>query len=206
MSIPESLAGQVLLLAFDPDKQRLTARPWLGYLLRAAVLADLRGRRVVDDRDQRVRVIGSTPQNPALALACQEISASRPRTWAAWIRRGRRATEDSVIEELAAARFIAIDRGRRPWSRPRFHITDPRVLSRLRDRVSAVLRSAQGPARVPPNDAALIAILAVGDVRTALPKARIADHADRVAGLTERSEPIARALKRALNAAKSAGS
>ena len=40
----------------------------------------------------------------------------------------------------------------------------------------------------------------------ALPKTKITEYANRVAALTERSEPIARALKHALNAAKSAAS
>ena len=71
MTIPDGLAGQVFLLAYDTEKQRLTVRPWLGYLLRAAALADLRGRRIVDDQDRRVRVQAVPPavQPGALAAA-----------------------------------------------------------------------------------------------------------------------------------------
>jgi Golgi phosphoprotein 3 (GPP34) len=207
MTIPDGLAGQVFLLAYDTDKHRLTVRPWLGYLLRAAALADLRGRRMIDDQDRRVRVLAVPPaSSPVLWRLHREIAQDRPRTWAAWIRRDRRGTEDAVIEDLATAGFIVVDRPRRLWSRPRFHLADPRVLTRLRDRAAAILRSTEPPSRVPPNDAALIAILAVGDVRVALPKTKIKEYANRVAALTDRSEPIAQALKHALNAAKSAAS
>jgi hypothetical protein len=36
---PESLPGQLYLLAYDPRKERLTARTQLGYLMRAAAQA-----------------------------------------------------------------------------------------------------------------------------------------------------------------------
>jgi hypothetical protein len=41
MELPESLPARVYLLAYDRRRQRLTARPQLGFLLRAAAMADL---------------------------------------------------------------------------------------------------------------------------------------------------------------------
>jgi hypothetical protein len=148
----------------------------------------------------------ATPANPVLATLRQEISDDRPRSWAALIRRNRRATEDAVIADLADGGWIVIDRPRRMWMRPRFRVTDPRVLSQLHERLATVLRSTEPIKRVPVNDAALVALLAVGEVRVALPKTTIGEYARRIDALTERVEPIPKALKRALNAAKSAAS
>ncbi len=41
MELPESLPARLYLLAYDRRRQRLTARPQLGFLLRAAAMADL---------------------------------------------------------------------------------------------------------------------------------------------------------------------
>ena len=49
---PESLPAQLYLLAYDPRRERLTARTQLGYLMRAAALTDLRlGGHIADQED-----------------------------------------------------------------------------------------------------------------------------------------------------------
>ena len=101
----------------------------------------------------------------------QEIAEDRPRSWAALIRRDRRGHRGRGDRRTwPTAGWIVVDRPRRLWSRPRFHIADPRVLSRLHERVAAMLRSAEPTNAGAANDAALVALLAVGEVRVALPK------------------------------------
>lgn len=67
LKFPESLAARLFILAYDPQRGRLTARSKLGKVLRAAVLVDtrdtLRASRLVsrvDLRDASVVVLAST--------------------------------------------------------------------------------------------------------------------------------------------------
>ena len=54
---PESLPTQLYLLAYDPRKERMTARTQLGYLMRAAALTDLRLSGHVTDEGRKMRVV-----------------------------------------------------------------------------------------------------------------------------------------------------
>src|SRR3982074_3643993 len=49
MKPPESLPSELFLLAYDTRKRRLTARAQLGYVVRAAALADLLRGNLVDE-------------------------------------------------------------------------------------------------------------------------------------------------------------
>ncbi|MFD0662289.1 GPP34 family phosphoprotein [Thermocatellispora tengchongensis] len=73
----ESLARSAFLLAFDLRKGKLTQRGGLGYLLRAATLAELLLAGNLEDDSGKARV--SPPRPPSRAL-CGPWSGSRFRT------------------------------------------------------------------------------------------------------------------------------
>jgi Golgi phosphoprotein 3 (GPP34) len=81
MELPESLPARLYLLAYDRRRQRLTARTQLGYVLRAAALADLELRGNLTDQDGKARVAGDrVVADPVLDAVLQEIAGSRPRS------------------------------------------------------------------------------------------------------------------------------
>jgi hypothetical protein len=86
----------------------------------------------------------------------------------------------------------------------RLAIRDPRVLSRLTERLRVTIQGSSPIARVDENDAALVALAAVGQLRVAISKSQAREYAVRIAALTARTEPIAGALRHTLQAAKSA--
>jgi hypothetical protein len=76
---PESLPGQLYLLAYDPRKERLTARTQLGYLMRAAALTELRLRGHIADEGRKVRVTNpGGVADPVLGAVLREVADSRP--------------------------------------------------------------------------------------------------------------------------------
>ncbi|TDO68297.1 Golgi phosphoprotein 3 GPP34 [Kribbella sp. VKM Ac-2571] len=60
---PDSLAARVFLLAYDPERGRLTARSKLGKVLRAAVLIDLQLNGNIEDDGGRARVTTPEPRS-----------------------------------------------------------------------------------------------------------------------------------------------
>lgn len=114
-TLPATLPERLYLPTYDRGRERLTARTWAGYLLRAGALAESRSRGLVQERD------GSSPI-----------------------------------------------------------------------------------ARVDENDAALVALAAVGQLRAAISKSQAREYAGRIAALAARTEPIAGALRHTVRSAKSA--
>lgn len=136
---PNSLAARVFLLAYDPERGRLTARSKLGKVLRAAVLVDLQLNGLIDDEDGRARVAtpgsrptgsgatrsrssgsasgsrsvgsgsASAPVDPVVAGVLEELRAVGPRRWRHWIDRRGGATVRQVRDELARAHLIRVE-------------------------------------------------------------------------------------------------
>jgi hypothetical protein len=76
---PESLPGRLYLLAYDPRKERLTARTQLGYPMRAAALTEVRLRGHIADEGRKVRVTNpGGVADPVLGAVLREVADSRP--------------------------------------------------------------------------------------------------------------------------------
>jgi hypothetical protein len=136
---PDSLAARVFLLAYDPERGRLTARSKLGKVLRAAVLIDLQLNGNIEDDKGRARVttpgprstgsrsVGSgsasrstgsgsagsgsvpPPVDPVVAAVLEELRAVGPRRWRHWIDRRAGVTVRQVRDELARAHLIKVE-------------------------------------------------------------------------------------------------
>jgi len=194
---PESLPAQLYLLAYDPRKERLTARTQLGYLMRAAALTELRLGGHIADEGRRVRVANpGGVADPVLAGVLREVADSRPRSWTSWVRRGDRRTRRAVRDQLATGGWIRVEPRRVLGIFPTTRITirDPLVIARLTDRLGAALRGSDPE----PRAAALVALAAAGELRTVLPRAKAREYKRRIADLSERTGPAVPALRRVI--------
>ena len=196
MALPASLAQRVFLLAHDPAKGRPRFGTELGAMLRAAALADLYLHgHLVDERGRAANDVRRPNQDPVLEALFDEIASSRLRRWQSWIGRGQRATVAAVRQQLSDGGWIRVEQHRVLGLFPAVRVTirDPRVRKELLDRVGSALKKPVG--RVDPADAALVAIVAAGDLGIVLDRRARREGKRRIKELTEVSGPIAPALR-----------
>ncbi len=201
---PATLPAKLYLLAWDPDRQRLSNRDNLGYLLRGAILADLSLRGCVRDEDGNVRASGTKRTGDrVLDDMLREIGADRPRGWGARVRRRAGATLVAVEDQLVAAGVVAVDVRRvlGLFPRRRATVTEPAA---LRASVREVALGDRPVSSVSDADAALVALVATADLRTVLSRRERKDNAERVAACTERGGKAAPALHKVLRSVRAA--
>ncbi|WP_201761378.1 MULTISPECIES: GOLPH3/VPS74 family protein [unclassified Nonomuraea] len=194
----ESLPQAAFLLAFDLRKGRLADRGELGYLLRAAALAELLvAGNLTDDAGRARAVVAPVDPGPLQAAVWEQIANSPPRSWRQWIRKDRAGAFRLVRDELAAARLIRVER-RRVLLFPVERITPrkPYLSRRLAERVS---RAASGgrPANRLDRDVRILAALAAAARLKMMPPEREQRHHGRrrIEQLSEPVEPVATALR-----------
>ncbi|SEL55162.1 GOLPH3/VPS74 family protein [Nonomuraea pusilla] len=199
MDIPDSLPAQLYLLCYDPRRRRVVTNHRSPYLLQAAALTELLLRGRLADDGGRVRVVRDDPVgDPVLDDVLLRVAGSRPHRWRHWISRDGRATARAVLDALESGGWVRVERRRTLLllTRSEVRVRDARVPKRLATRVSGALT---GPlSRVGEQQAALVALAAAGEVRTALPKAKLRAYEERVARLTERSGRAAPELRKAI--------
>ncbi|HEY2960515.1 MAG TPA: GPP34 family phosphoprotein [Actinomycetota bacterium] len=200
VELPQTLPERLYLLAYDARRRRLTARTQLGYVLRAGALADLQRRGLLADEAGKVRATGRQVAEPLLGPVLEQVAGSRPRGWAHWVRAGQRGLQRAVRAQLEAGGWIRVEPRRVLGVFPAARVTvvDGRVLEELADIVARTLTGGQPAAAVDPGDAALVALAAAGELSTAIPRRRRREHRRRIAALSERTGPVAPALRRVL--------
>ncbi|MEU5883528.1 GPP34 family phosphoprotein [Spirillospora sp. NPDC047279] len=202
VDVPDSLPARMFLLAYDLNKQRLTARSQLGYVLRGAALTELyldgrlaeRGDKPYTDTD------GADPYG-----VLTQISGSRPHSWQHWVRKDHRAIVRTVREELARDGWIRVESRRVLGVFPSTRITvrDPRVVKALWGGASSALRG-RPVAHANSWDAAAVALAAAGDLKTVLPKSDRRRHRRRIDELTARSGPAPHAVRKVIRSQRAA--
>lgn len=205
---PDSLAARLFLLAYDPEKGRLTARSKLGKVLRAAVLVDLQLNGNLDDDNGRARVTpGAAPTDPVVALVLEELRAVGPRRWRHWIDRRGGATVRRVRDELARDHLIKVEPHRVLGVVPADRITLRQPLARRHVLQGArdTLRPSRLVSRVDLRDASVVVLAATADLRTVVTKEQRTRHKDRLAQLAVRVGPVVPALKKSLQQYSAAG-
>jgi hypothetical protein len=205
MDLPDTLAARLYLLAYNTDKSRMTAGSQLGYIVRAAALTDLLLTGALADGAGKARARpGAAPADPLLAAVYRQVAESRPRCWRHWVNKGQGPMKRQVRDRLAAEGWVRVEPRRILGIFPVATVTvrDPRVVKRLAAMVSAALRDPVG--QVDPRDAALVALAAAGDLKTVFPRARRRQHKERIARLNEHTGPVAKALRKAVQAAQAA--
>jgi hypothetical protein len=195
--VPESVAARLFLLAYDPDKGRLTARAKLGKLLRAAVLADLQLQGGIADDDGKVRVTAAAEAtDPVAAAVLEELTATGNRRWRHWIDRRGSRTVRRVRDELVAARLIKVE-PRRILS-DRITLRQPLVRRHALRQAHDVLRPSRLVSRVDLRDASVAVLADTANLRSAITKEQHFHHKDRLAQLAVRVGPVVPALKKSL--------
>lgn len=204
MDVSKSLPHMLYLLAYDTRAERMTAKFELGYVIRAAALTELQLAGHLTDQNGKPHAQGPAAlADPFLNDLLHEIAAAKPRSWQRWISKDVRKAPRIIRDSLAAANIVRLEHYRVLGLFPATRVTvrDPRVVTRLADRVSAALGSP--PSRTEPRDAAMVALAAAGEFKTVLPRARRREHRQRLADLSEAAGPVSEALRRAVRQARS---
>lgn len=204
MAVPDSLPQRVFLLAYDPDKGRVGLGTHLGAMLRAAALADLYLAGHLTDADGRAVVAVRHPcRDPVLDAVLDEIASAKPRDWKSWVDHGQHAIVTAVRQQLGDGRWVRLEPRKilGLFTITRVTIRDPRVRKELLRRISGALKNPIG--RVDPADAALVAIVAAGNLTLVLDRRARRERKRRIQQLTELSGPIGPALHSSIRAARS---
>ncbi|GAA0340653.1 GPP34 family phosphoprotein [Actinoallomurus spadix] len=191
MNLPRSLPDRLYLLAYDLDKERMTARTQLGLVLRAAALADLYLDGRLTDDGGKVKVAAARPTgDPTLDAVLRRIADSRPRSWRRWVRTDERRIVREVRDRLEKEGWITVERRRILPDRVRLR-ERPQV-KRYATEVKAALRPAAQPDR---RTAAALVLAARGELPTVLSRRERREHRGRLEELADPLWPIARALE-----------
>ncbi|MER5355685.1 GPP34 family phosphoprotein [Kitasatospora sp. NPDC002551] len=177
------------LLAFDTRAQHPQDRARAGFLVRAAALAELAERgAVAEDGRGRVRVVEAGTTGDALLDALLAEVGCAPRSWKAWIRRGREDTLEAVEERLAVLGVLTVA-DRDPYGavvpRRPVVVDDPREALDLQARVAGLVRGDGPPAGAPFADLVLAVLAAHGHLRLVLPRHDRRARSERIAALTD---------------------
>jgi hypothetical protein len=205
MAVPDSLPQRVFLLAYNPDKGRVGVDTNLGTMLRAAALADLYLRgHLIDERGRAIIDARHPCHDPVLDALLEEIAGSKPRTWKSWVDRRQRAARSAVRQQLSDRGWVHLQPHRVLGLFPTTKVTirDPLVRKELLSRINAALKNPID--RTDPADAALVAIVAAGDLTLVLDRKTKRASKQRIQQLNELSGPIGPALHKSIQAAAAA--
>jgi hypothetical protein len=205
MAVPDSLPQRVFLLAYNPARGRLAIDSNLGSMLRAAALADLYlTGHLTDERGRAAIEVRHPCHDSVLSALLDEIAGSRPRTWQSWVGRGCRAARSAVRQQLGDGGWVRLEPRKILGLFPTIRVTirDPRVRKELLERVNSTLRKPIN--RIDPADAALVAIVAAGDLTLVLDRKTRRAYKRRIKELIDVSAPIAPALRKSVQAAAAA--
>ncbi|MEO5873918.1 MAG: GPP34 family phosphoprotein, partial [Streptosporangiaceae bacterium] len=162
-------------------------------------LADLYlNGHLADERGRAAVAVRHPCHDPVLEAALEEIARSKPRKWHSWVGRGQRPVVRAVRQQLADSGWARLEPRRILGLFPTTKITlrDPRVRKELLSRVSGALRNPVG--RTDPADAALVAIVAAGELGLVLDRKARRAAKQRIRDLTALSGPVGPALRKAL--------
>lgn len=202
MALPHSLPQRVFLLACNPDKGKVGLGTHLGAMLRAAALADLyRDGHLADERGRAAIDVRHPCHDPVLDAVLEEIAGSKPHTWQSWIGHRQRATVRAVRQQLDDGGWVHLRPHKVLGLFPTTKVTtrDPRVREELLCRANAALHEPIGS--IDPADAALVAIIAAGDLKLVLDRKTQRANEQRIQELTKLSGPIVPALRKWIEAA-----
>ncbi|MFI6739866.1 GPP34 family phosphoprotein [Nonomuraea sp. NPDC050451] len=201
----ESPPRSVFLLAFDLRKERPANRRELGYLLRAAALAELMTSGSLADESGKARAVTAPADpGPLQAAVWEQIAGSPPRSWRSWIHKDRSQAYRLVRDELAAARLIRVER-HRVLLFPVERVTPrkPYLSRRLAEHVARAVHGGRPVGRLSPDVRVLAALAAAVRLKTVLPAREWHLHRRRVEELSAPIEPITTALRQNVEAAAS---
>ncbi|MFI7129630.1 GPP34 family phosphoprotein [Nonomuraea sp. NPDC050153] len=202
----DSPPRSAFLLAFDVRRERPAGRRELGYLLRAAALAELMLSGSLADESGKARAVTAPASpGPLQAAVWEQISGSPPRSWRSWIRKERSQAYRLVRDELEAARLVRVER-HRVLLFPVERVTPrkPYLSRRLAEQVARAVHGGRPVGRLSQDVRVLAALAAATRLKTVLPAREWRRHRRRVEELSAPIEPITTALRKNVEAAANA--
>jgi hypothetical protein len=147
MKLPQTLHGQLYLLAYDRNRHRFDFdKLWLlGFALRAAMLTDLFLTGYLQDAEGKAcQASGARPGDPVLRAMFDTIGVKRPKTWAWLIAANEEHVPQLVRDQLTGHGWLCEHRRRTLGIIPtvRLGLYDEDMIDRLADRVTIALRNA----------------------------------------------------------------
>ncbi|MHC9292122.1 GOLPH3/VPS74 family protein [Mycobacterium sp. LTG2003] len=146
MELPQTLHGQLYLLAYDHKRHRFDAHSlWLlGFALRAAMLTDLHLSGYIQDSDGKAcRTNGARPGDPLLRSMLNAVRADEPKTWAWLVAANQDQVPRQVREQLTDHGWLCTQRHRALGFIPKRHVGpyDADKVSDLADRAAQAVRN-----------------------------------------------------------------
>jgi Golgi phosphoprotein 3 (GPP34) len=196
------LAEQALLIAWDRQKQKLTGSERTT-MVSAAVLIELWLDGALAPDPKRAVPTGRPSREtrgdaPGRAELLARIAAGpKPRTWKYWVEKGSKDTYRAVRTHLAKERLVRLEDRRFLGFAvaPRVTVRDGRLVGDLVERCRRAVLGAVPVDQVPVMDAALVAVVAAAELNTVFSGKERRAHRERIAGLSERAGPAAKALR-----------
>lgn len=190
METPQTLHGQLYLLAYDRTRHRFDLdRRWLlGFGLRAAMLTDLfLTGHLRDDDGIACRATASPPGDPLLCSVFNTVDVKWPKTWAWLVAAYKEQTPALVRDQLIKGGWL---RSRRSWTlcvipSARIGPDDEDIVISLADRAILALGAATTGRPVDPRHLALGLLGVLAELPTLPSHAENVTRATEVRDLTE---------------------
>jgi hypothetical protein len=171
VTLPQTLHGQLYLLAYDRQQHRFDGDnfPLFGLALRAAMLTDLYLTGYIEDKDGKAhRSSVVTPDDPVLRTVCAQIGSvfSGGRDWARLIAEDEEQASAVVRDQLKATARLAL--------------SDEDAVSGLADRVTEALRNAIDGSQADPRPLAVGLLAVLGQMPTVFSFKESAQHREQI--------------------------
>jgi hypothetical protein len=171
VNLPQTLHGQLYLLAYDRQQHRFDGDnlPLFGLALRAAMLTDLYLTGYIEDKDGKAhRSSVVTPDDPVLRTVCAQIGSvfSGGRDWARLIAEDEEQASAVVRDQLKATARLAL--------------SDEDAVSGLADRVTEALRNAIDGRQADPRPLAVGLLAVLGQMPTVFSFKESAQHREQI--------------------------
>ena len=176
MNLPQTLHGQLYLLAYDRKRHRFDGDnlPLFGLALRAAMLTDLHLTGYIEDKDGKAhRLTATAPDDPVLRTVCVQIGSvfSGGRDWARLIAEDEEQASAVVRDQLKAIGIIPA---------ARFGLSDEDTVSGLADQVTEALRNAIDGREADPRPLAVGLLGVLGQMPTVFSLKESAQHREQI--------------------------
>jgi Golgi phosphoprotein 3 GPP34 len=209
VELPQTLHGQLFLLAYDRCRCRLDGddRWRFGLALRTAMLTDLYLTGHLTDEKGVPRRIGVTrPGDPLLRTVLDEWGDNEPMSWIQAVSRDQRRVPGIVRSQLEAAGWLWVQRARVlgviPSARLRLHDVD--LVSGLADEVRAALHNAIGGRPAEERSLAVGLLGALGELPTVFGFDEASRHYRELEDLVDRGIPPITGMRQVIDAVHNA--
>ena len=149
---------KVYLAAFDLQRDRLSERRWVDYLVQGAALADLLLDGAISETDKLVQVSSPHSSDPILDFVLTRAAQEAPRSWKSLLHDS--APTLRVVEDHLNQRGVIRGHGRRVV------LVDRQAVAALQAKLERLLSADAAAATSAPADALVLAVASVVPLRT----------------------------------------